>query len=64
MGNYQEKHKGVFYLISTYRYLNESEVSNNTDFSENVLICGDCLKIMSYIPNKSIDCIFTDLPYG
>lgn len=46
------------------RCLKESEVSNNTDFRDNILICGDCLNVMSYIPDKSIDCILTDLPYG
>ena len=25
---------------------------------------GDCLKLMNRIPDKSIDCIITDLPYG
>lgn len=24
---------------------------------------GDCLKLMEYIPDKSIDLIFCDLPY-
>jgi len=25
---------------------------------------GDCLELMKYIPDKSINCIITDLPYG
>lgn len=25
---------------------------------------GDCLELMNNIPNKSVDCIITDLPYG
>ena len=25
---------------------------------------GDCLKLMKRIPDKSVDCIITDLPYG
>lgn len=25
---------------------------------------GDCLELMDNIPDKSIDCIITDLPYG
>lgn len=25
---------------------------------------GDCLKLMNNIPDKSVDCIITDLPYG
>lgn len=28
------------------------------------LIHGDCLEVMKTIPDKSIDCIITDLPYG
>jgi site-specific DNA-methyltransferase (adenine-specific) len=28
------------------------------------IINGDCLKVMQEIPDKSIDLIFTDLPYG
>lgn len=28
------------------------------------LFCGDCLDIMDKFPNKSIDMILTDLPYG
>ena len=25
---------------------------------------GDCLELMKDIPDKSVDCIITDLPYG
>ena len=28
------------------------------------LYCGDCLEVMKNIPNKSIDMILCDLPYG
>ena len=28
------------------------------------LKCGDCLELMKNIPNKSIDMILCDLPYG
>lgn len=28
------------------------------------LLCGDCLEVMQTIPDKSIDMIFTDLPYN
>src|SRR3990167_3041127 len=30
----------------------------------NKIICGDCLEVMKEIPDKSIDMILTDLPYG
>ena len=29
-----------------------------------LLFCGDCLEILPQIPDKSIDMIFADLPYG
>lgn len=32
--------------------------------SEIKLYQGDCLEVMKEIPNKSIDCIITDSPYG
>ena len=28
------------------------------------LLQGDCLDLMKLIPDESIDCIITDLPYG
>lgn len=28
------------------------------------IYCGDCLDIMQSIPDKSIDCVICDLPYG
>jgi DNA modification methylase len=30
----------------------------------NRVICGDCLPILKSLPDKSIDCIITDPPYG
>ena len=30
----------------------------------NKIINGDCLEVMKDIPDKSIDCIICDLPYG
>jgi len=30
----------------------------------NKIICGDCLEVMPFIPDKSIDMILCDLPYG
>ena len=37
---------------------------NYPDDFINKIICGDCLEVMPYIPNKSIDMILCDLPYG
>jgi site-specific DNA-methyltransferase (adenine-specific) len=34
------------------------------EISSNTLIHGDCLDVMGYIKDKSIDMIFCDLPYG
>jgi site-specific DNA-methyltransferase (adenine-specific) len=31
---------------------------------KNKIICGDCLEIMKNIPDKSVDMILCDLPYG
>ena len=31
---------------------------------KNKIICGDCLEVMKDIPDKSIDIILADLPYG
>jgi DNA modification methylase len=33
------------------------------DFINNIL-CGDCLDLIKLIPDKKIDCIITDPPYG
>jgi len=30
----------------------------------NTIICGDCLEVMKDIPDKSIDMVLCDLPYG
>lgn len=31
---------------------------------KNKIICGDCLEVMKTIPNKSVNMILSDLPYG
>ena len=30
----------------------------------NKVICGDCLEVMKDMPDKSVDLILTDPPYG
>ena len=30
----------------------------------NKIICGDCLEVMKHIPDKSVDLVLTDPPYG
>ena len=37
---------------------------NKTKKFRNRIICGDCLKEMQKIPDKSVDMILCDLPYG
>lgn len=37
---------------------------NKTEYVNGVLYNGDCLEVMKLIPDKSIDMIFCDLPYG
>jgi len=41
--------------VITYRY--------PEDFIDKI-ICGDCFELIKYIPDKKIDCIVTDPPYG
>lgn len=41
--------------IKTYKY--------PEDFI-NKIICGDCLELIKSVPDKKIDCIITDPPYG
>jgi site-specific DNA-methyltransferase (adenine-specific) len=46
-------------------YYEENDIlSNHIEIRANSLIHGDCLKVMGNIPDKSIDMICTDLPYG
>ena len=33
------------------------------DFIDQI-ICGDCLEIMKWIPDKSVNLVLTDPPYG
>ena len=34
------------------------------EFFENRVLEGDCLELLPELPNKSIDMILCDLPYG
>lgn len=48
-----------------FNVLSESEVlTNHTEVTPNSLIHGDCLSVMQYIPERSVDMILCDLPYG
>ncbi|HIP11271.1 MAG TPA: site-specific DNA-methyltransferase [Arcobacter sp.] len=41
-----------------------STTKTHIDNFKNRILCGDCLEVMSDIPDKSIDMILCDLPYG
>lgn len=45
-------------------YNNIEEVKLAGDIKPNSIIKGDCLEVMKYISDKSVDCIICDLPYG
>lgn len=47
-------------------YINYRIIICGGDYSTEVnkLYNGDCLELMKDIPDKSIDAIITDLPYG
>ena len=40
------------------------EVGGDPSTEVNKLYNGGCLELMKHIPDKSIDAIITDLPYG
>jgi len=44
--------------------MNLSEVAEVGAIAPNSIVNADCLEAMKFIPDKSIDCIITDLPYG
>jgi len=44
--------------------LTTSESNKQINNFKNKILCGDCLEIMNDIPDKSIDMILCDLPYG
>lgn len=41
-----------------------SEIKKNIDYFLNKIIQGDCLEVLPQIPDKSVDMILCDLPYG
>lgn len=43
---------------------NEQEVKSVGLVSPNTLVHGDCLEVMKYIPDGSIDLVLSDPPYG
>lgn len=45
-------------------HIKNQESFFNTDSVQAILICGDCIQLMENIPDKSIDMILCDLPFG
>jgi len=43
---------------------NEQEVKSVGLVSPNTLVRGDCLEVMKYIPDDSVDMVLCDPPYG
>ena len=50
-------------VFNNQQFLNET---NNLNFKiqPNTIIQGDCLEVMKYLPDHSVDMILTDPPYG
>lgn len=47
-----------------FKITNEKEVQHVGCVSANTLVHGNCLEVMKYIPEGSIDLVLTDPPYG
>jgi len=43
---------------------NEKEVQTVGLVSPNTLVHGNCLEVMKYIQDGSVDCVLCDPPYG
>jgi len=57
---YETKHKLLLMTI----YENIKKLESVGQLSANSLVNADCLEAMTYVADKSIDCIIADLPYG
>ena len=58
----QNYRRGVFCLM--FIITNEKEVQPVGCVLPNTLVHGDCLEVMKYIPDGSIDLVLCDPPYG
>lgn len=47
-----------------FKITNEKEVQPVGCVLPNTLVHGDCLEVMKYIPDNSIDLVLADPPYG
>jgi DNA modification methylase len=46
------------------KILKTKEIQDVGEVEVGSILCGDCLEIMTFIPDRFIDMILTDLPYG
>jgi DNA modification methylase len=44
--------------------IKQEEITNVGQVKPNSLIQGDCLEVMKFLADKSIDMVLCDLPYG
>lgn len=47
-----------------FSLIDEKEVASIGSIQPDTLINGDCLGVMSYIPDNSVDLVLADPPYG
>ena len=45
-------------------FIKQEEITTVGEVKPNSLIQGDCLQVMKFLADKSIDLILADLPYG
>lgn len=51
-------------MNESFSSIDGKEVPNVGKISANTLVLGDCLEMMAYIDDQSVDLVLADLPYG
>ena len=52
-------------MMSSWTVIERKEVLQSVGkIAPNTLVVGDCLDVMAYVPDQSIDLVLADLPYG
>jgi len=57
------KHYGYLFILISMNFT-EKEIISVGQIQNNSVINADCLNVMKYIEDESIDMILCDLPYG